>query len=137
MGILSKTGKALVKAKGAAGDAAGEAAKFAKPSPNPMTNLVLADIALRGGGSLLRRAVEIGLLGKALGSTKAGKLVKGRTMGQTLVGTAIARIATRSVPGALIIGGGLLARALYDRKHAKEARAAGNKAIAKQAKRGE
>jgi len=132
MGIVKTTGKALAKAP----EAAADAARAAKPSPNPMTNLILADIALRSGGQLLRRAVEIGLLGKALGAKEAGKLVKGRSMGQTLVGTAIARIATRSVPGALIIGGGLLAKTLYDRKHAGAAKESGRKAIARQAKRG-
>ena len=28
------------------------------PSPNPMTNLIIADFALRSGGQLLRHAVE-------------------------------------------------------------------------------
>jgi hypothetical protein len=57
-------------------------------------------------------------------------------MGQTLLGTAIARIATRSVPGALIVGGGMLAKTLYDRKHAKDAESAGREALEKQARRG-
>lgn len=106
------------------------------PSPNPMTNLVLADIALRGGGALLRRAVEASLLGQAVGAGKAKKIIKGRTMGQTLVGTALARIATRSVPGAIVIGGGMLAKTLYDRRREKQAAKDGAKAIDEQAKRG-
>ena len=49
---MAKKGKKLA-------DAAKDAAdKVPAPSPNPMTNLILADIALRAGGSLLRRGVE-------------------------------------------------------------------------------
>jgi hypothetical protein len=35
----------------------------------------------------------------------------------------------RSVPGALIVGGGLLAKTLYDRRKARTARAEGEKDI--------
>ena len=57
-------------------------------------------------------------------------------MAQTLIGTAIARVATRSVPGALLIGGGLLAKALYDRrKGAPVAKAEGEAEVADQAER--
>ncbi|MBC2652702.1 hypothetical protein H7F49_13450 [Novosphingobium flavum] len=99
-------------------DTAADAA--AAPSPDPMTRMILADLVLRGGGALMRRAVEQNLLGRTLGKGKAQKIIKGRTMGQTLLGTAVARIATRSVPGAIIVGGGLLAKALYDRKKGKK-----------------
>ena len=107
------------------------------PSPNPMTNLIITDLALRGGGQLLRHAVERTLLGAAYSKADAKNLVKGRTMAQTLIGTAIARIATRSVPGAIVIAGGLLAKTLYDRRRGKgAARADGTKAVAKQAEKG-
>ena len=113
------------------------AEKAPSPSPNPMTNLVLADLALRGGGQLLRRAVEVALLGTKYSRQDAANLVKGRSMTQTLVGTALARIATRSVPGALVVGGGLLAKTLYDRRKGKTAaRSAGSKAVAEQAEKG-
>ena len=107
------------------------------PSPNPMTNLIIADLALRGGGQLLRHAVERTLLGAVYSRAEAKNLVKGRSMAQTLIGTAIARIAVRSVPGAIVIGGGLLAKTLYDRRRGKgAARAEGAKAVAKQAEKG-
>lgn len=113
------------------------AEKAPSPSPNPMTNLVLADLALRGGGQLLRRAVERTLLGAKYSQADAANLVKGRSMAQTLVGTALARIAARSVPGALVIGGGLLAKTLYDRRRGKAAaKSAGSKAVARQAEKG-
>ncbi|CAH0495807.1 hypothetical protein [Novosphingobium sp. CECT 9465] len=110
--------------------------KVPAPSPNPMTNLILADVALRAGGALLRHGVERGLIGTKLGKKKAGRVIKGRTMMQTLVGTAIARIATRSVPGAIIVGGGMLAKTLYDRKRRTEAEVEGTAALEEQVARG-
>jgi len=115
---------------------ADKVADAANPSPNPMTNMVLADIVLRSGGALLRRAVEAGVLGQAHSPKKAKRIIKGRTMTQTLVGTALARIATRSVPGALVVGGGLLAKTLYDRRHGGKAARKGADAIDEQAERG-
>lgn len=111
------------------------ASKVPAPSSNPMTNLILADIALRAGGALLRRGVEKGLVGTALGNKKAGRIIKGRTMVQTLVGTALARVATRSVPGAIVVGGALVAKSLYDRK--RQRKAAGAEAVEEQAERGD
>jgi len=84
--------------------------------PNPLTNLVMADIALRGGGRLLRHAVERGLLQTKYSAGKARKIIRRRSMAQTLISTALARVATRSVPGAIIVGGGMLAKTLYDRR---------------------
>lgn len=105
------------------------------PSPSPMTNVILADVLLRAGGQLLRHSVETGVLGRQFGKGKAKKIVKGRSMTQTLLGTAIARIATRSVPGAIIVGGGLLAKTLYDRRRAAEAAKEGKEAVDRQADR--
>lgn len=111
--------------------------KTPAPSPNPMTNLILADLALRGGAQLLRHAVERSLLGAKYSKEQARSLVKGRTMTQTLVSTAIVRVATRSVPGAIVVGGGLIAKTLYDRRKGKAAaKAEGRAAIAKQAEKG-
>ena len=85
-------------------------------SPNPMTNLLITDLLLRGGGRLLKNVVERSVLGASFSSAKAKKIVKGRSMTQTLVGTALARIATKSVPGAIVVGGSVLAKALYERR---------------------
>ncbi len=121
--------RGAAKAKAKVSDTSG-------PSPNPATNLILADIAIRGGGRLLRHAVERTLLGVKYPPGKARDIVKGRSMIQTLVGTAAARLATRSVPGALLIGGALIAKTLYDRgKNPVEAEAEGEAQIAEQAKK--
>lgn len=133
MAFLRKRSKAVVKAE----DATDVAVAAATPSPNPATNLLIADIALRGGGALLKRAVEAGLLGvTGVGKNKAKSAIKGRSLGQSLVGTMIARVATRSVPGALLVGGGLLAKTLYDRKRAGTAAAEGHAKLDKQARKG-
>lgn len=132
--------KGVVKAKigGLAKSAAGKAKDTVQnangPSPNPATNLILADIAIRGGGRLLRHAVERTLLGVKYPPGKARDIVKGRSMVQTLIGTAAARMATRSLPGALIVGGGLIAKTLYDRSRDRTlARIEGERDIAEQA----
>lgn len=107
-------------------------------SPNPATNLIIADLALRGGGRLLRHAVERSVLGAKYDKHTAEQLVRGRSMTQTLVGTALARIATRSVPGAILVGGGLLAKALFDRRKGRAAaRAEGAREVGEQVERGE
>ena len=107
--------------------------KVASPSPSPMTNLILADVLLRTGGQLLRNTVEAGLLGQKYGKGKAKRIIRGRSMAQTLLGTAVARIATRSVPGAIVVGGGLLAKTLYDRRRSAKAREEGKEAVEEQA----
>lgn len=118
-GNSSDSGGKAASGKAAAGKAIGGL------SPNPVTNALLANFMVQAGGKLLRRATERGVLGtgKAAGKVPddAGPTAKGRAMAQTLVTTAIARVATRSVPGAIVIGGGLLAKALYDRKKARRA----------------
>ncbi|MBV1690760.1 hypothetical protein KRR38_24550 [Novosphingobium sp. G106] len=119
-------------------DKAGTAIKQSQGfSPNPMTNLIIADVALRGGGRLLRHVVERTLLGVKYPPDKARDIVKSRSMAQTLVGTAVARVATRSVPGALLIGGGLIAKALYDRSQKRsKAKVEGDSAVDEQANNG-
>lgn len=136
-------GKAAEKAAGAVRDEATKTAgskttgpSIPGPSTNAMTNLILADIALRAGGALLRRGVERGLLGNRTGAARAKKIIRGRTMGETLIGTALARVATRSVPGAIVVGGGLLAKTLYDRRHGKSAKAQGEAAVDAKAEKG-
>lgn len=132
-----KGAKALRKGAESAEKTAGSTVDaVATPSPNPMTNAVIADIALRAGGALLRRGVETGILGRSLGDRKAGRVVKGRGMVGTLVSTALARVATRSVPGAIVVGGGLLAKTLYERRHARKAKAKGAADIAERAAKG-
>lgn len=127
----------LKKTPATAGKAdAGKGAVIEGPSPNPMTNLILTDLLLRGGGQILRHAVEAALLSSKYDKSKAKKIIKGRSLTQTIVSTAVARIATRSVPGAIVVGGASLAKLLYDRRRGRAARLKGQQDIAEQAAKG-
>jgi len=107
------------------------------PSPNPATNLAIADIAMRSGTVLARRAVERAMLGAKYSDRKAKKILKGRSLTETLVHGVLARVALRSVPGAIIVGGGLVAKTLYDRSKAGQARRKGEAELHQQAVEGE
>lgn len=97
----------------------GKRTKVPGPTENPATNLLIADVAIRAGSYLIRRSVEKGLLRNRYGKNTAREIIQQRTLGQTLVSTGLARIASRSVPGAFIIGGGALAKTLFDRRKSK------------------
>lgn len=92
------------------------------PSPDPVTNLVIADIVLRGAGSLLRQRLEKGLLTSQIESEKAKRLVESRGMVSTLALWGASRLATRSPAGLAVVAGGLAAKVLYDRGKRLEAR---------------
>jgi hypothetical protein len=86
------------------------------PSDNPATNLLIADIVLRGASTLLRKNVEKRVAkASAESSEEADKLLDGRTMLTTLGLYGASRLATRSVPGLALVTGGLVLKTLYDR----------------------
>ncbi len=108
--------------------------KVPGPSPNPATNVLIAEILVRSGGRLARRALEKGLLKARFEREQAVAIIEGRGLAHTLISTTVARVATRSVPGALLVGGGLLAKTLYDRSISRrKARRRGRKALEEQA----
>jgi uncharacterized membrane protein len=86
--------------------------------PRLGSRLLLADLALQGGTFLLRQGIERGLLGRKLPTGKALKKAKGLGRGGSLAHVEIVRLATRSVSGAILVGGGLLAKMLHDRRKA-------------------
>lgn len=83
------------------------------------TGLVIADIALRGGNKLLKHTVDRVVSATAPGDPAGPRK---RSLIGRLVGVAAVRIATRSVPGAIVVGGGLVAKTLYDRKRRRRAK---------------
>ena len=108
--------------------------KVPGPSPNPATNVLIAEILVRSAGRLARRTMEKGLLKARFEQDQAVAIVEGRGLAHTMVSTTVARVATRSVPGALLVGGGLIAKTLFDRSISRrKARRRGNKALAEQA----
>jgi hypothetical protein len=91
-----------------------------EPLPlDPMVSLILADVAVRTGETLVRRSIDLVLL---KGRAVPGRVIRGRTITETVVGTVLAEVARRSVPGAILVGGGLIAKTLSDRRKAKRAR---------------
>lgn len=106
------------------------------PSPNVQTNLAIADIALRGSSMVARLAIEHALLGKRYAPRKAKRILKGRSIAETMLHAGLARLALTSVPGAILVGGGLLAKTLYDRSKARQAHVEGEQAMQKMAERG-
>jgi hypothetical protein len=108
--------------------------KVPGPSPNPATNVLIAEVLVRSAGRLARRAMEKGLLKARFEREQAVAIVEGRGLAHALVSTTVARVATRSVPGALLVGGGLLAKTLFDRSISRrKARRRGRQQLAEQA----
>ena len=105
------------------------------PSHSPETNLMLADIAIRAGAYLARRGVERTLLSNRYGSETARNIVANKTLGQTVISLVLARVATRSLPGAIVVGGGAVAKALLDRRKSRvRAKAEGDSKLLEQAR---
>lgn len=126
-GISDAGAKALTKATGTSTTVPG-------PSNNPATNLIIHDIAMRAGGRLLRHTVEKTLLRGRYGGAGAKAIVENRGLAQTFISGMLARYATRSLPGAMLVGGGLVAKTLFDRgKTRRSAKRSGDKALAKMA----
>lgn len=85
------------------------------PSLNPATNLLVADIGMRAASRFLRRTMEKGLLQLKFSPGKAHEVVEGRSLGQRMISAGLAHVATRSVPGALLVTGGIIAKSILDR----------------------
>ncbi|MDJ0643943.1 MAG: hypothetical protein QNJ15_14110 [Erythrobacter sp.] len=85
------------------------------PSPDPATNLLIADIVLRGAGRVLRETLEKRMLVANYDPDKARELVDGRTVLTSLAVYGASKLAARSTPGLALVAGGLALKALYDR----------------------
>jgi len=127
------TDKAAGKFNKAAGKVNGPSNEIAGPSTNPSTNLIINDIMLRSVGRLARQTVEKGILRRRYDPAKAKAIVENRSLLHTLAAYGVTKLATRSLPGALVVGGGLLAKTLFDRSQSRRSsRRAGEKALDKQ-----
>ncbi|MEY4239419.1 MAG: hypothetical protein RL339_2020 [Pseudomonadota bacterium] len=85
---------------------------------------LLARLARQGGGRLLNRAID-----KVLPDTPAETVAK-RNIFAGIAGAVAMRVATRSVPGAIVVTSGLVAKKLYDRRRARKGKGEGNQASA-------
>jgi len=79
----------------------------------------MADVVMRMSSYVMRRALERNFLKGRYGKDAARKIVKNRSIKQTLVSAAIARLATGSLPGAAIVSTGMVAKILLDRSKAR------------------
>ena len=118
----------------ATGGAAEPDTRVPGPSPNPATNLIINDIVLRSIGRLSRHTVQKFVLGKQYSQEFAKAAVENRSVVNTLASYGVTKLATRSVPGAALVGTGLLLKVLFDRSQSRRAaRRAGHKQLRKQA----
>ena len=76
---------------------------------------LLARLVRQGGGRLLNTAIA-----KALPDTPEPAGQK-RNLLSGIAGLVAMRVATRSVPGAIVVTSGLVAKKLYDRRKARKA----------------
>lgn len=106
----------------------------AKPGRKAVTNVLLVDILLRTGLLLGRRQFEKTLLQRNFTRKQARRIVNGRPLTKSALSFVASRIASRSVPGAMLIGGGILAKLLIDaRKSARKSDGQGEKVATDQA----
>tara|TARA_A100001037_G_scaffold248175_1_gene230403 strand:- start:1034 stop:1447 length:414 start_codon:yes stop_codon:yes gene_type:complete len=102
-------------------------------SPNPASNLIMANAIVRTGSILLRKAVDKRMLRNRYGKDTADAAAENQGLGSTLTSLALAKMASRSTSGAIMVGSGMLAKTLYDRRQAKKARAKGDAEILERA----
>lgn len=81
----------------------------------------IAGWALRKGLNVARGAVDRRVSFAGLTSTDIQQALTGRSLVGGTAAVIVARLATRSVPGALVVGGGLVAKALFDRRRSRRA----------------
>ena len=131
-GSLTRRGRRKVRR--AVDKARAGAQKVPGPSTNPATNLLIADIVMNGAAILFRRSMEKAALTLRFDREKAKQVVQGRSLIESSLSYAAARYATRSVPGFLLVTGGLLAKSVLDRvKHPRQAEREGERALLKKA----
>ena len=81
----------------------------------------IAGWAVRKGVNIARGAVDRRISFGGLTSTEIQRAITGRGIVGSTAAVIVTRLATRSVPGALMVGGGLLAKALFDRRQLRRA----------------
>ncbi len=107
---MAKASKMNRKAKAARTDAELE----------PTPSLLLMDIGFRTALRIGRRYLERGVLRKQLGAEQAKRTYKKkRGVTKKLTSIMVSRFAARSIPGAMLVGSGILVKTLYDQRKAE------------------
>jgi hypothetical protein len=87
----------------------------------PMDNRVIARIAREQGPRLIEQTIKALVAGAVVQEEiTAERASKKPSFGKRIASAALVRVATRSVPGAIIVSGGLLAKVLHDRHKARQ-----------------
>lgn len=89
---------------------------------------LIARVARQGGGKLVDMAVARLVPDTVARGTTPKGAGKSSGIGSGIATVAAAQLARRSVPAAIVIGGAVLAKHLYDRRRAKAAAAAATEA---------
>jgi len=79
---------------------------------------LVVDVALREGSLLARRAINHKLSGGSFKDIKGASLPRA-SFTKRVAAAALARLAARSVPGTLLVAGGLVVKAVFDRRKAR------------------
>lgn len=119
---MNETDGILPQADGDEGSPPEKSSTVPGPSTNSATNLAIAEVLMRGVGRLMRRSMREEMLSKTHDRETARKLATSRTLLSGLAIYGASRLATRSVPGALVVAGGLALKTLYDRGGARQKR---------------
>jgi hypothetical protein len=85
----------------------------------PPANLLLADVITRIGSYWLRDGVEKAFLKQRYDADTARDAVDNRSGMRALAAFGLAKFATRSLPGAVIVGTGILGKVLFDHSKAR------------------
>ena len=90
-----------------------------------LTSLIVADLAMRASQRLIKHAVDRLTQNDEPEPADEGKRKRrrGHPLAGRLIVAAAVRVATRSVPGAILVSGGLLAKTLHDRRRRARAKA--------------
>lgn len=116
---IAQMSKAVTRSKGSTAEA--DTTKAVESDLKVASGLLVSDLLLRTLGRLARHSVEKGVLGHRYGNDAAKAAVENRSLMQTAMVFGATRLATRSLPGAALVWGGILAKTLYDRRRARRA----------------
>lgn len=133
--MIKRSARSVERRRKARGSKSARPTGMPGPTENPATNLMFADVAIRAGSYVVRRAIEKNMLQSRYGKNTAHQIIANKTLGQTLLSFGLARLATRNLPGAVVVGGGALAKTLLDRSKARhKERRKGDDKLIKQAR---
>jgi hypothetical protein len=87
-----------------------------------MDNRSFGKIAREQAPRLIEQAIKVLVAGAVVqDEVSDDQKVKKPSLGRRLASAALVRVATKSVPGAILVSGGLIAKALHDRHKARRA----------------